>query len=80
MSWFDGRGLKLAGEAFFTLSGWFVAFRIGLLHDDAAVVFGWEVALIGDVSEGGIGRGVLAFEVFEKLVVLGLVSRLENSE
>jgi hypothetical protein len=78
--WLDGRGLKLAGKAFFALSGWFVAFRIGLLHDEAAVVFGREVALIGDVSEGGVRRGVLAFEVLEKLVVLGLVGRLENSE
>ena len=80
VSWFDGRGLKLAGEAFFALSGWFVAFGIGLLHDEAAVVFGREVALIGYVGEGGIGRGVLAFEVLEKLVILGLVGRFENSE
>jgi hypothetical protein len=80
VSWFDGRRLKLAGKAFFALSSWFVAFGIGLLHDQAAVVFSREVALIGDVGEGGVGRGVLAFEVLEKLAVLGLVGRFENSE
>ncbi len=80
LGWFDGSGFKLTGEAFFALSGWFVSFGISLLHDVAAVIFGGEVALIGDVGKGGIGRGVLAFVVLEKLVVLGLVGRFEDSE
>jgi hypothetical protein len=57
-----------------------VSFGFGLLHDEAALVFGDRVGRLADVGEVVIIGGILALILLEEFVVLGLVGGLEYSE